>query len=201
MSKIENRHIAGVELRAGGGKGKPDVISGFIPYNTRSVDLGGFVETIKPGAFGDTTVADVRGRYNHDLILGRSKAGTLKLTPEAGGMRYEITPQSSDAAAHVIESVRRGDVTGSSFAFRTITDEWRMEDGQPLRELVSVELLDVGPVDFPAYPDSMASARGVGQVINSQEFREHVARKIAELKQKQTGTPHLDAARVRLAEV
>jgi HK97 family phage prohead protease len=195
---IERRAIESAEVRAEGTAAAPK-ITGFIPYNTRSVDLGGFTETIKPGAFADLASADVRGRYNHELVLGRNKAGTLKLTEEAGGLRYEITPPATAMALHAWESIRRGDVSGSSFAFQTIGDEWRMVDGKPLRELTKVALLDVGPVDFPAYPDSTAAARSVTEG-DPAEFRSYVAEKIAALKQP-TPSPMLDAARAKLAMI
>src|SRR5215475_2335681 len=51
------------------------------------------VERIAPGAF-DRAVRedDVRGLMNHDpnLLLGRTAAGTLKLSADATGLRYEI---------------------------------------------------------------------------------------------------------------
>ena len=46
-----------------------------------------------------------------------------------------------------------------SFGFRTITDEWRHEDGEVVRELIEVELFDVSPVTFPAYPQTDIAAR------------------------------------------
>lgn len=154
----ERRDLPGAELRVeAGGDGKTSKITGYAAvYNTFSKPMKtsrgtAFRERIRPGAFGDLANADVMARYNHEVIIGRTKSGTLKLTADERGLKYEITPPDTAAATHAVESIRRGDVDGSSFAFHTIKDEWRMVDGIPTRDLVSVNLVDVGPVDQPAY--------------------------------------------------
>jgi phage head maturation protease len=48
-----------------------------------------------------------------------------------------------------------------SFGFRTITDEWRMDESETIRELHEVELFDVSPVTFPAYPQTDVSTREI----------------------------------------
>ncbi len=117
------------------------------------------VERIRPGAF-DAAISrdDVRGLFNHDsnLILGRNTAGTLRLSVDARGLRYEIDPPDTTVAADLIESLSRGDVTGSSFSFvptRTTVEEVMRSDGswRYVRWIDEVELYDVGPVTFPAY--------------------------------------------------
>jgi HK97 family phage prohead protease len=50
-------------------------------------------------------------------VLGRNKSGTLRLSVDGIGLRYEIDPPDTQAARDLIESLRRGDVSGSSFAF------------------------------------------------------------------------------------
>lgn len=154
----ERRDLPGAEVRAeAAAEGKAGKITGYAAvYGALSKPMKtargtSFRERIRPGAFGDLANADVLARYNHELIIGRTKSGTLKLSVDERGLKYEIQPPDTAPATHAVESIRRGDVDGSSFAFRTIKDEWRMLDGVPVRELVSVELVDVGPVDQPAY--------------------------------------------------
>jgi uncharacterized protein len=137
------------------------VIRGFAAlYNSDSQDLGGFVERILPGAF-DAVLAknpDVFGRYNHDRLMGRTSSGTVLLEPEERGLRYTIYPKRADA--DVVESVERGDVRGSSFAFRSsgANERWFKDaSGRMIREIRSFDFLgDVGPVDNPAYPATEA---------------------------------------------
>jgi hypothetical protein len=113
---------------------------------------------------------DARGLFNHDAnqVLGRVGAGTLKLALDATGLRYEIAPGDTSVARDVLEFVRRGEVSGSSFSFRlerggqTWTTVTEGPDGyvDELREITDVaELFDVGPVTFPAYEGTSADLR------------------------------------------
>ena len=133
------------------------------------------VERIMPTAFDRALKEkdDVRGLFNHDPseILGRTKAGTMKLSKSKEGLTYRIdAPQS---AGPLVEAIKRGDVSGSSFSF--IIDEltWREEKVAKgvtrfVREINSVQLFDVGPVTFPAYDQTTTQANS--------HLPEHVAR-------------------------
>jgi HK97 family phage prohead protease len=132
------------------------VIRGYAAvFDSDSQDLGGFVERVLPGAFDDVlkTNPDVFGKYNHARVIGRTSSGTMKLTVDGRGLRYEISPPRS--AADVVELIERGDVRGSSFAFRTKGDGERWykdERGRMIREIRKFDFLgDAGPVDTPAY--------------------------------------------------
>lgn len=188
---MELRYLP-TEIRIGGTAEAPTIEGIGIVYNSLSEDLGGFREIVKPGAVRNLNTGDIRGRYNHDMVLGRTKSGTLKVSDEAGGVRYLITPPNTANARHVVEAVRRGDVSGSSFAFRTISDNWRKEEGQVIRELTAVEISDIGPVDFPAYPATTAGVRAQEQ--DGEELRAYYQKKIAELN----ATPARDALGMRL---
>lgn len=126
------------------------------------------VERIMPGAF-DRAVKedDVRGLFNHDPanILGRKSAGTLRLSVDDIGLRYEIDPPDTQTARDLLVSLKRGDVSGSSFAFIPTKTEYRdlidnaTGKGETIVERLQVELLDVGPVTFPAYTGATSGAR------------------------------------------
>jgi HK97 family phage prohead protease len=160
--KAERRMAsAKVEVR-GAGASKTIVGYGAV-FNTETVIGGYFREQISPGAFAGVLASDVRSLYNHDpnYVLGRTSAGTLSIAEDATGLRYEVTPP---AARHdVVEALERGDVTGSSFGFRVKRDTWTRPataTDLPLRTILEVEeLLDVGPVTFPAYDEASAEAR------------------------------------------
>lgn len=136
-----------------------------IVFNSRSVDLGGFTEVIKPEAIDRTIreALDVHAFWNHDSgeVLGRTTAGTLQIRKERRGVSVVIDPPSW--ADKILESIRRGDVTGMSFGFRVVTDEWRMEDGAPLREVTDMVVSEVSIVSKPAYQatDVMVSKRSI----------------------------------------
>lgn len=161
------------------GKKKVTIRGYAALFNTHSQDLGGFVETILPGAFDDVMKrgTDVVALYNHEpmYLLGRESAGTLRLSIDERGLRYEI--DAPESRADVVEAIERGDVRGSSFAFRCKGDgeKWsRTQDGRQLREIRSVDgLFDVGPVLKPAYTSTEAfvSRRAI-EIANSEKREE-----------------------------
>lgn len=133
-------------------------------FNRDSIDLGGFTEEISPGAFAESIQSDdIRALMNHDpnLILGRTKAGTLRLEEDDIGLRMEIDLPDTQLGRDLAESIRRGDVTGASFGFRTIEDDWNTKDGKPHRTLKAAKLYDTGPVIFPAYSDTSVAVRSL----------------------------------------
>lgn len=158
---IERRSFVIDELRVEGQQ-KPVITGHAAVFNQKSEDLFGFRELIRPGAFSNTiTKDDIRALWNHDpnFVLGRRKSGTLELAEDNKGLAVRIHPPDSVFASDLLETIKRGDVDQMSFGFRTISDEWRHESGEILRELVEVELFDVSPVTFPAYPQTDVQAR------------------------------------------
>ena len=137
-------------------------------FDARSQNLGGFVERIAPGAFKQTLQeADVRGLFNHDpnYVLGRNRAGTLRMHEDDVGLAYEIDLPNTSAGRDVAELLRRGDVSGSSFGFRMIDEEWGETDsGFPERTVKVAALRDVGPVTFPAYTAAESALRSLAEV-------------------------------------
>jgi HK97 family phage prohead protease len=139
------------------------------------------VERLMPGAF-DRAIRedDVRGLFNHDPnnVLGRSQAGTMTLTADGTGLRYEIIPGDTTIGRDVREHLKRGDVTGSSFSFELGKNgqEFRKENGLIIREIKSVRLFDVGPVTFPAYTGTTAEARAACEQFDKE--RDELNRKL-----------------------
>ena len=141
-------------------------IAGYAAvFNKESHDVGGFKEVIKPGAFKRllSRGEDVQARFNHDAdqLLASRNAGTLKLHEDNVGLRYEFPIDMTDPDhQRVAAKIRRGDLKGSSFAFRAVGgDKWATNsDGYPLRVVSDVSALrDVGPASKPAYPDTAIS--------------------------------------------
>jgi len=138
-----------------------------------SQNLGGFVEVVERSFFNKSRGdgwPDVMARYNHDdnMLLGTSGAGTLTLSLDETGLDYLVDPPQS--RADVVELVQRGDVRKSSFAFRLPKegDEWTMSDqGYPLRRLVTGQLVDVAPVNAPAYLDTSAGLRSLAERMDA----------------------------------
>lgn len=176
MTELERRFTPGqVEVRASADEKR--TIGGYAAkFNKPSQNLGGFIEFIAPSAFNRSRgndFPDVLARYNHDdnLLLGTTTARTLRLSVDETGLFYEVdVPRSR---ADVYELVQRGDVSRSSFAFRTIGsegDEWGLSDQNfPQRTLLSVELVDVAPVNTPAYLDTSSAVRSLARHMHADE--------------------------------
>ena len=149
-----------IESRLATKEGKDVVIGHAAMFNSLSEDLGGFREKIQPGAFDDVLENDVRAYFNHDpnYLLGRTSAGTLRLSVDEQGLRYELDVPNTTAGRDLKENMRLGNITQSSFAF-TIGkdgDAWeRAENGADIRTIKKVKrLYDVSPVSLPAYPSA-----------------------------------------------
>ena len=149
--------VPGLEVRAD--ESGKTVVRGYAAlYNSESRDLGGFTEVIERGAF-DKVLADpdldVIAKLDHDRPLARTP-GTLRLGTDERGLWYEFDPKRSDA--DVVEALERGDLRGSSFAFRLSSgdDKWeKRSDGVTIRTITNFSgLFDVGPVYTPAYPET-----------------------------------------------
>jgi HK97 family phage prohead protease len=139
-------------------------------FNELSHNLGGFVERIMPGAGQRSLEAnDVFATFNHDNnnVLGRRSAGTLRLGEDAQGGWYEIDLPNTTVGRDLAELLKRGDVNGSSFTFRVNENGQRRASnddpasGLPVREITSMDVVEVGPVLNPAYPTTDAALRAI----------------------------------------
>lgn len=175
MKKLEQREFTieskRSEVRAVREEGKPARLTGYAaPFNSESEDLGGFREVISPGAFVDTLKDDIRGLVNHEtrLVIGRTSAGTMKLWEDPRGLAFEIDPPDTSYAKDLLVSIERRDVTGMSFRFYledSKDERWARFNGQWIRTLLRVRLVEVSPVTFPAYGASSVASREIGSSI------------------------------------
>jgi len=164
-----------------------NTLEGFAAvYNSPSQDLGGFTEIIRPGAFDRALASgnDVVARFNHhpDSILGRTSNNTLRLWSDSRGLRYSVKLDDTTDAVDLKKKIKRGDISGSSFEFRTAPkgDSWRKDNGKVIRELRDVDIFDVGPVINPAYKATSTSVRSIEE-LNKQE-QEEAAKVVTEQK-------------------
>lgn len=170
---LERRYLdTEFEVRAHAGPSGGHTVTGYAAkWEKSSQNLGGFVEQIRAGAFTRTIrEADVRALFNHDpnIVLGRNKAGTLRLAEDTSGLHYEVDMPNTTVARDLVESMQRGDISQSSFGFATITEDWGFTERDfPLRTLIEAKLYDVSPVTFPAYLDTESTARAAFKSLAS----------------------------------
>lgn len=136
-------------------------------FNAPSLDLGGFREVVLPGSFKHSlaNAASVRALYNHDdnQVLGRVGAGTLRLSEDATGLRFELDLPPTSYARDLSALVERGDVAGCSFAFRVRDggETWETRNGETIRMLSDLDLSEITITANPAYPDTSVARRAM----------------------------------------
>ena len=156
--EAEKRTMGTIQVRDA--EGEDMVLEGYAAVFNSETDLGHFREVIKPGAFDDVMTNDVRALINHDpnLILGRTENGTLELSTDERGLKYRVKLGNQSYAKDFYESVKRGDISQSSFAFTIEKQSWNEE--RTVRSVDKVrQLLDVSPVTYPAYAAATVQAR------------------------------------------
>jgi|SRR6185369_713162 len=164
----ERRFFTATELRTSRTGLSPRIVGHAAVFNQLSEDLGGFREKIAPGAFTETIkTADIRALWNHDpnYPLARTKSGTLKLEEDSTGLAIDASLADTTFTRDLLTWIDRGDVDQMSFGFRVMPDgqKWHLEDGGMVRTLTNVELFDVSPVTFPAYPQTDVSVRSLAE--------------------------------------
>jgi len=149
--------------------GKPR-IEGYAAVFYRADDPGteykiydDIVERVMPTAFTEhfSAARDCKALFNHDAgcLLGREGNRTLTLSVDQIGLRYSIDPPDTQLGRDMVAYLARGDISGSSFAFRVTGQTWKEVGSMLYRQIDSVELFDVGPVTYPAYEATTAGLR------------------------------------------
>ncbi|MFF3857534.1 HK97 family phage prohead protease, partial [Micromonospora sp. NPDC002575] len=131
-----------------------------------------FTKTISEG--------DARMLIDHDsyYVVSRVSADTLGLAEDDRGLAVD---SALDAGLSYVgdlkANVRNGNITGMSFGFQVIKDDWQLIDIEvnsggttetvqaELRILREVRLFEVSAVTFPAYEDTEASLRAVATAL------------------------------------
>jgi len=181
------KRIFNIETRVDSTEDGKDLVVGHASvYDSRSNNLGGFYEFIDRGAFTEELISnsDVRALINHDpnLILARNTSGTLKLTADERGLKYEFEMPETSYGKDLAISMKRGDITQSSFAFTVAEDDWSTDDeGNNIRTIKKIDrLYDVSPVTYPAYnmaeSDLVVAKRGLKEYQESlvEETKEEI---------------------------
>lgn len=134
----------------------------------------GFYEQCAPGMFTKTLMeGDSRMLIDHDssMVVSRVSAGSLRLAQDATGLAVDsnLDPDLS-YVGDLKTNLRNGNITGMSFGFYTVKDQWDSEtvelsDGNEteveVRTILEVKLLEVSAVTFPAYEETDAGLRAL----------------------------------------
>lgn len=153
-------------------------------YNTRAA-IGnpltfGFFEQVAPGAFTKALQeGDQRFLIDHraELIVSRVSAGTLRLSSDQTGLMVDSALDTDlSYVRDLAANVRNGNMTGMSFGFAAIKDDWAVEpmdtvDGQrvdvEVRTLLEARLPEVTATSIPAYTQTNAELYSVAAALRS----------------------------------
>lgn len=179
------------ELKIQDGNEKRTIV-GFIPYNSKSVDMG-FFEVIAPTAFNKTLSDgyDVKALVNHNMsqILGRVKNNSLRLESREDGLYAECDLPDTTYANDVYNLIKDGYCTTMSFGFECIKDEWKVVEGEEIRFLQEVKLEEISfAVAMPCYEATDSATRSVrgmnlnelGNTLSKEELKEEDFNEIRE---------------------
>ncbi|MFF4746797.1 HK97 family phage prohead protease [Streptomyces sp. NPDC001268] len=183
----ERRHLplsaAAVALRADGDGESGERFRGYAAvFNSRTA-IGnplrwGFYEEIAPGAFTKTlSEGDARMLIDHDsyYVVSRVSAGSLSLAQDGRGLAVDSA--LDDGLSYVSDlksNIRNGNITGMSFGFFVIKDDWSTETVDTstgdsveveVRRILEARLLEVSAVTFPAYEDTEAELASVASAL------------------------------------
>lgn len=160
MDNVERRSFT--ECRAEASDNGKKIRGYAIRFNALSEDLGGFRELIAPEAVDRTLNEglDVRALVNHntDMVIGRTRSGTLQLRKDSKGLVITIEPDEEITYARdAMRAVARGDISGMSFGFRVLEDSWEYDSkaaqshNVPIRTIHDMRVSEVSLVAYPAY--------------------------------------------------
>lgn len=158
------------------------VISGYAAVFNSPTTIGDwFTETISPGAFSRaiSDKTDVRALFNHDWnnVLGRVKNGTLRLSEDERGLKFEVDLPNTSLGRDLAESLSRGDINQCSFGFIPTIEEWDYSVEPAKRTINEVELFEISVVSLPAYEDTEVS------LVRSKEIGKQVEKRIKLIQQ------------------
>jgi HK97 family phage prohead protease len=168
MTTTVERRVNTVEfdVRAGEASSNGMSFTGYAAVFDSPSEPLPFTEVIKGGAFQRSLKSrnEIKLFMNHntDVVLGSSRAGTLRLSEDSRGLLAEADLPDTTAGRDLSVLMQRGDVNSMSFGFSVPPrgDSWS-EDGAT-RELHQVRLHEVSIVTgFPAYQATTASVRSL----------------------------------------
>lgn len=174
-------NITGLTTRDGT-ENEPAKISGYAAvFNSPAAIDEWFTEEIEPGAFARSiSDNDIRALFNHnwDKVLGRTKSGTLQLSEDERGLKFEVELPDTSTARDLVASMARGDINQCSFGFYPTEETWNYDVEPAHRKLNEVELYEISVVSIPAYDDTEASLVRSKGVTNDIEKRMSIIKKI-----------------------
>ncbi|PBB84709.1 HK97 family phage prohead protease [Mesorhizobium sp. WSM3876] len=160
-------------------------------FNQWTRIAGLYDERLDPACFDRTLIEDpdILALWNHspDALLGRTTAGTLRLSTDSHGLQFELDlDPRSPYGALCLSALERGDAHGCSFGFGVVAQTWQDEDNweRPRRTLTDLILYEVTITPQPAYPTTTASLRSETAMDNAVAARRRISEREAAMRKR-----------------
>ena len=181
LPEMELRTILTEDIEYREDDDKPVVGGYVVRWEKLSEEMFGFREKVSKGAFLKS-LSEMRvlsfWNHNSDMVLGNTENGSLVLQEDERGLKFDLTLPDTSIGRDARALIKRGDVKGMSFGFRTLREQWDEADPKKvIRTLLEVRLYEVSPTPMPAYPQSSVAARSIEDVRNS--YEEYHAEKVS----------------------
>lgn len=145
------------------GKGNRYIEGYFAIFEKETELWPNSFEKIARGAFDNSLKNnDIRCLFNHDtgFVLGRTASKTLKLRTDTYGLWGRVKINTNDTRAMDIHArVERGDISGCSFGFNPLSEEYEERSNGILWTVTEADTYEVSICTFPAYPQTEIQAR------------------------------------------
>lgn len=125
-------------------------------------------EKIAVGAFKRSVENDdikLLWQHNTQYILGRTRARTLTLKEDDGGVSFENVPPDVGWARDLQTSIKRGDISNMSFRFSGSAHYERMQGGTYLQVIDEGRLDEISIVTSPVYLSTNVYSRSAEGVL------------------------------------
>jgi len=208
---IETRSITTpVEITVDEASGRSKLSGYSIIFDSMSVPLAHprvnrFRETITRSAIEKAIASnpDIIAAFDHNpsALLARTSNGTLRLAVDDRGLKMEADLPDTTTARDTMELIRSGLVTGQSFRMLVTDDHWERRNGEVFREVRSCQILEVGPVVSPAYPQTSITAEQRSAIDNILEDEATANPSDENPKEKEQAEDLLTLARATQAQV
>lgn len=143
------------------------ILEGYAAvFESDSLEFSGWekpwVERIARGAFTRSLEQrpDVVALWSHDSSRPIARApDTLALAEDDTGLHVRISLVDTQLNRDTLVAVRSGLVDAMSFGFEVRAAKWEDAKDREIRTLLDVDLHEVSPVVWPAYPATSIGAR------------------------------------------
>lgn len=202
------------EFRAASNDGSGDGrnLSGYAAVFDTPTEInnfeGRFNEQIARGAFRKTLQGGkkpaMQWQHGRDSRVGQVPIGVFTgLSEDDHGLAVEGRLFDNAVVEPVRQAIESGAVSGMSFSFRVVRDEWRDKNGKPVkgdeiyrllyepgdrgplqRTIKEIQLFEAGPVLTPAYASTSVGVRSADELSDSerQAITDEYLRTMAEIE-------------------